>query len=94
MLFSDPLGTDDIQLYTGIQRDIAAAGTSVLANCLLMVKINLKTPFTVSILSFQGEGQTALHIASAEGDEALVKYFYGAKANASITDHQGNTLRK
>lgn len=41
------------------------------------------------VISFQGEGQTALHIASAEGDEALVKYFYGAKANASITDHQG-----
>lgn len=38
----------------------------------------------------QGQGQTALHIASADGDEALVKYFYGARASASITDNQGN----
>ncbi|KAJ8897032.1 hypothetical protein PR048_002378 [Dryococelus australis] len=40
----------------------------------------------------QGEGQTALHIAAAEGDETLVKYFYGVRANASIIDHQGNRL--
>lgn len=39
----------------------------------------------------QGEGQTALHIASAEGDEPLVKYFYGARASASIADHQGES---
>jgi ankyrin repeat protein len=37
----------------------------------------------------QGEGQTALHIAAAEGDETLVKYFYGVRANASIADNQG-----
>lgn len=36
-----------------------------------------------------GEGQTPLHIASAEGDETLVKYFYGVRASASIADHQG-----
>lgn len=40
---------------------------------------------------FQGDGQTALHIASAEGDETLVKYFYGVRASASITDHQDRT---
>lgn len=39
----------------------------------------------------QGDGQTALHIASAEGDETLVKYFYGVRASASITDHQDRT---
>lgn len=38
---------------------------------------------------FQSEGQTALHIASAEGDETLVKYFYGVRASASIIDNQG-----
>lgn len=37
----------------------------------------------------QSEGQTALHIASAEGDETLVKYFYGVRASASIIDNQG-----
>lgn len=37
-----------------------------------------------------GEGQTALHLAAAEGDELLVKYFYGVRASASIVDHQGN----
>lgn len=36
-----------------------------------------------------GEGQTALHIAAAEGDEALLKYFYGVRASASIADNQG-----
>lgn len=38
---------------------------------------------------FQGEGQTPLHIASAEGDDLLVKYFYSVRASASITDNQG-----
>lgn len=32
-----------------------------------------------------------MHIASAEGDETLVKYFYGVRASASITDHQDRT---
>lgn len=41
------------------------------------------------ILQQQGQGQTALHIASADGDEGLVKYFYSARASASITDNQG-----
>lgn len=36
-----------------------------------------------------GDGQTPLHIASAEGDETLVKYFYGVRASAAIADHQG-----
>lgn len=40
-------------------------------------------------VNFQSEGQTALHIASAEGDETLVKYFYGVRASASIIDNQG-----
>lgn len=40
-------------------------------------------------VNLQSEGQTALHIASAEGDETLVKYFYGVRASASIIDNQG-----
>lgn len=32
-----------------------------------------------------------MHIASAEGDETLVKYFYGVRASASIADHQDRT---
>jgi ankyrin repeat protein len=36
-----------------------------------------------------GEGQTPLHIAAAEGDEALVKYFYGVRASAQVVDNQG-----
>jgi len=43
-------------------------------------------------LCLQGEGQTALHIAAAEGDETLVKYFYGVRANASIADNQGKYI--
>lgn len=38
-----------------------------------------------------GEGQAPLHIAAAEGDEVLVKYFYGVRASASITDNQDRT---
>lgn len=38
-----------------------------------------------------GEGQTPLHIAAAEGDEVLVKYFYGVRASASATDNQDRT---
>lgn len=38
-----------------------------------------------------GEGQTALHICAAEGDEALLKYFYGVRASASITDNLDRT---
>lgn len=38
-----------------------------------------------------GEGQTALHICTAEGDEALLKYFYGVRASASIADNLDRT---
>lgn len=38
-----------------------------------------------------GAGQTPLHIAAAEGDEPLVKYFYGVRANAAIADNEGNS---
>lgn len=37
-----------------------------------------------------GAGQTPLHIAAAEGDEPLVKYFYGVRANAAIADNEGD----
>lgn len=39
-----------------------------------------------------GEGQTPLHISAAEGDEQLVKYFYGVRASAHIADYQGNSI--
>jgi ankyrin repeat protein len=35
-----------------------------------------------------GEGMTSLHIAAAEGDEALVKYFYNVRASPHISDNQ------
>ncbi|GBO98313.1 Ankyrin-1 [Eumeta japonica] len=38
-----------------------------------------------------GAGQTALHIAAAEGDEPLVKYFYGVRANAAIADNEATS---
>lgn len=38
-----------------------------------------------------GEGQTALHICAAEGDEVMLKYFYGVRASASITDNLDRT---
>lgn len=36
-----------------------------------------------------GDGQTALHIAAAEGDESMVKYFFSVRASAGIIDNQG-----
>lgn len=39
-----------------------------------------------------GAGQSPLHIAAAEGDEPLVKYFYGVRANAAIADNEGNFI--
>lgn len=36
-----------------------------------------------------GDGQSPLHIAAEQGDEALVKYFYGVRASAGIIDNQG-----
>lgn len=35
------------------------------------------------------EGQTALHISSEIGDDAMVKFFFGVRASASIIDDQG-----
>lgn len=37
------------------------------------------------------DGQTPLHIAASEGDEVLVKYFYGVRASAHIADNQDRT---
>ena len=56
-----------------------------------MVRILVDYGTNVDVVN--GEGQTALHIAAAEGDEAMVKYFYGVRASASIADFQGS-LRK
>lgn len=41
-----------------------------------------------------GAGQSPLHIAAAEGDEPLVKYFYGVRANAAIADNEGNLIER
>jgi hypothetical protein len=51
--------------------------------------VRILVDYGTSVDTTNGEGQTALHIAAAEGDEALVKYFYGVRASASIADNQG-----
>lgn len=43
----------------------------------------------LSISVFQYDGHTALHIASWEGDEMLVKYLYQMKANPNLSDRVG-----
>lgn len=48
--------------------------------------------YGAAVDAVNGAGQTALHIAAAEGDEPLVKYFYGVRANAAIADNEGNVL--
>jgi ankyrin repeat protein len=39
---------------------------------------------------FKAEGQTALHIAAADGDENIVKYLHMLHANPNISDNEGN----
>lgn len=39
-----------------------------------------------SIYSSQAEGQTALHIAAFEGDDAMIKFLQTARADANIAD--------
>lgn len=39
----------------------------------------------------QINGQTPLHIASAEGDEKIVNYLHGFGANANILDNEERT---
>lgn len=46
----------------------------------------------LTLLSPKAAGQTPLHIAAEEGDEATVKYFYSVHANPNITDKFGEFL--
>ena len=41
------------------------------------------------ILKHQSEGQTALHIASMNGDEYIIRTLYKVRANPSIIDSEG-----
>lgn len=54
-----------------------------------MDMVRILVDYGTNVDQVNGEGQTALHIAAAEGDEPLVKYFYGVRASASIADNQG-----
>lgn len=57
--------------------------------------VRILVDYGTNVDTQNGEGQTPLHIAAAEGDEALLKYFYGVRASASIADNQGeSTARK
>lgn len=51
--------------------------------------VRILVDYGTNVDTQNGEGQTALHIASAEGDEPMVKYFYGVRASAAIADNQG-----
>ena len=39
-----------------------------------------------------GEGQTALHIASLNGDENMIRTLYLARANATLVDNEGEMM--
>lgn len=53
--------------------------------------VRILVDYGTNVDTQNGEGQTSLHIAAAEGDEALVKYFYGVRASASIADNLDRT---
>lgn len=48
--------------------------------------------YGAAIDATNASGMTALHISAAEGDEPLVKYFYGVRANAAIADNEGKAI--
>jgi len=54
--------------------------------------VRILVDYGTNVDTQNGEGQTPLHIAAAEGDEALLKYFYGVRASASIADNQGESV--
>lgn len=56
--------------------------------------VRILVDYGTNVDTQNGEGQTPLHIAAAEGDEALLKYFYGVRASASIADNQGESAAK
>ena len=41
------------------------------------------------IFEFKSEGQTALHIASMNGDEYIIRTLYKVRANPSLIDSEG-----
>lgn len=53
--------------------------------------VRILVDYGTNVDTQNGEGQTPLHIAAAEGDEALLKYFYGVRASASIADNLDRT---
>lgn len=53
--------------------------------------VRILVDYGTNVDTQNGEGQTPVHIAAAEGDEALLKYFYGIRASASIPDNQDRT---
>lgn len=53
--------------------------------------VRILVDYGTNVDTQNGEGQTSLHIAAAEGDEVLVKYFYGVRASASIADNLDRT---
>lgn len=56
--------------------------------------VTLRDPVRIltRFLPPKAAGQTPLHIAAEEGDEATVKYFYSVHANPNITDKFGEFL--
>lgn len=56
--------------------------------------VRILVDYGTNVDTQNGEGQTPLHIAAAEGDEALLKYFYGVRASASIADNQGESSKE
>lgn len=53
--------------------------------------VRILVDYGTNVDTQNGDGQTALHIAAAEGDEGLVKYFYSVRASAAIADNQDRT---
>ena len=42
---------------------------------------------------YQAEGQSVLHVASQNGDENMIRTLYLARANATVTDEEGELKR-
>lgn len=86
----------DTALHLAVRRkdiDMVILSQKLISNdtvsCFTQVRILVDYGTSVDIRN--GDGQTPLHIAAAEGDELLLKYFYGVRASASVTDNLDRT---
>lgn len=78
---------DMLKMMVDAGGDVNIQNVGLLLNANLFLA-NLVINF---ILFFQRDGQTPLHLVSADGDETFARFFFGAKADPNIEDKEERT---